>query len=210
MNKHEWHDKVMTAGLGDAQALAIAGYLYFRHNKNTGDAFPGLDLMAEDLGVDESTVRRWVRKLENFGYAAHKRGGTGVSNRYYLTMPSATAIEAVAWADVSVDEALSAWAANGPATPRTVDTIMPTGEEIDAFFADINDFMADQVASPFADEIPAAEEPDPIMYEDVPDWAAEYDEPTPVQSFSDEPPFPEPERVLVAPGGVIFSDNPPF
>ena len=87
MNKYEWHDKVMTAGLGDAQTLAIAGYIFYRYNERTSDAFPSLATMAKDLGISVATAVRWVNKLEKAGYLTHKRGGTGKSNRYMLTLP---------------------------------------------------------------------------------------------------------------------------
>jgi len=93
MNKYEWHDKVMTAGLGDAQTLAIAGYIFYRHNERTGDAFPSLATMAKDLGISVATAVRWVSKLEKAGYLTHKRGGTGKSNRYYLAIPTEDARE---------------------------------------------------------------------------------------------------------------------
>ncbi|GAB2497181.1 hypothetical protein GCM10027063_40500 [Promicromonospora xylanilytica] len=142
LNKHVWHDAVMTAGIGDAQALAIAGYLFFRHNSKTGDAFPSLALMAKDLGVDESTVRRWVRKLEAFGFATHKRGGTGTSNRYYLTMPEKVTEPEVAKASLPDAGYYQApkhdWPIakdQGPDAPGPL-ILMPTDADIEAFLTE--------------------------------------------------------------------------
>jgi len=125
MNKHEWHDKVMTAGIGDAQALAIAGYIAFRYNESAGEAFPSYARIAKDLGIARSTAQAWVAKLEKAGFLEHTRGFSGSANRYMLTTPTPQSDEA--------GEALAAWSANGPTEPPSVVIQMPTDAEIYAF-----------------------------------------------------------------------------
>lgn len=66
-------------------AFIISGFI----NRKTGEAWPGIDLLAKALGSDERTVRRLTNELVGAGYLAKQRGGDGKTNRYRMAADGA-------------------------------------------------------------------------------------------------------------------------
>jgi helix-turn-helix protein len=74
-------------------AFGVA-YVIAQHlNKETNEAFPGTDVIAEEAGLAQSTVRAMVDKLAERGHYAVEFGsrGSGHSNKYRLTALEPTA-----------------------------------------------------------------------------------------------------------------------
>lgn len=67
-------------------AYLISGYI----NRETGDAWPGLEHLAKILKLNEKSIRRMVEELISAGYLIKRRGGDGRPNRYRMQFPDRT------------------------------------------------------------------------------------------------------------------------
>lgn len=71
----EWSVPSMGAKLCYAKLCQFA-------DKDSGIAWPSVDVLAEGLGVDERQARRYTKELEDIGLIEVERKGLGMSNRY--------------------------------------------------------------------------------------------------------------------------------
>lgn len=72
---------------GVAGSAFKVGYVIAQHiNEKTGEAWPGLDTIAEKIAMSEGTAFAGVRSLSARGHlhVTHGRRGSGHSNRYRL------------------------------------------------------------------------------------------------------------------------------
>jgi hypothetical protein len=84
-DRFNWLDKIAANTSISPGAFRLAYIISTKFlNRKTGDAWPGLDRLAEILGVNEKTVRRLTRELVDAGIMIKKRGGKGKPNRYRM------------------------------------------------------------------------------------------------------------------------------
>lgn len=80
----EWlealHDDPQITSVEFETAFGISMHL----NRKTGEAWPGLALLAKKVGVSERTVHAAIKKLVTCGYLIKRRGGDGRPNHYRL------------------------------------------------------------------------------------------------------------------------------
>lgn len=73
-----------------SNALRVATLLANKYlNSKTGEAWPSMETMAADLGVDVRTVRRWIKNLVEGGFLQIRSGkGRNGTNRYRMRFPN--------------------------------------------------------------------------------------------------------------------------
>jgi DNA-binding MarR family transcriptional regulator len=85
-----WLDTIAQDSRITPGAFRLAFIISAHINRETGDAWPGLDRLAEAMGMNERSVRRLVDELVNAGHIAKQRGGDGRPNRYRMQVSDRT------------------------------------------------------------------------------------------------------------------------
>ncbi len=81
--KYQFYDAMIRAGGLSALQMRVAWRLIDRTNRETGDAWPSYELLADELGVNERSVKRAIKGLiEAPWFEASHGGGRGNSNHY--------------------------------------------------------------------------------------------------------------------------------
>ena len=72
----------MLKGLSHGARLTYV--LLLKYAWQEGSCFPGIDRLAEDLGVERKSVMRYTRELRSTGLISVKRRGFGKTNVYRI------------------------------------------------------------------------------------------------------------------------------
>lgn len=126
--RSDWRDRVMVDRRLSPGACRVAYYLsnHFNlkeiwRNKGQLEAYPSLETIGADLGINEKTVRRNMDELIHCGYLTKVRGGQGRPNRYRVPDPDRTAMSTQeARPDKNVQSGEQADASGLPATDQLI------------------------------------------------------------------------------------------
>ena len=89
-DRMSWLDRIARDPNLSPGAFRIAYVISGLINRETGDAWPGLDHLANVLSLDEKSIRRLVDELVSGGYLVKQRGGNGRPNRYRMQFSDRT------------------------------------------------------------------------------------------------------------------------
>jgi DNA-binding transcriptional ArsR family regulator len=70
---------------GLSHGARLTYVLLLKYAWQEGSCFPGVDRLAEDLGVERKSVMRYTRELRNRGLIHIKRRGFGKTNVYRIS-----------------------------------------------------------------------------------------------------------------------------
>jgi hypothetical protein len=88
-DRPRWLMKVSEAPKIGAAAIAVATRLAMKHARGNGEAWPGIQTLARDLGISENTVKRALNRLHLAGFINIRSGRkAGRVNVYTLTWPA--------------------------------------------------------------------------------------------------------------------------
>lgn len=90
-NRMIWIERVVTDKELCANAKVLGVLLATKYlNRRTGVCWPAIATLADDMGVDEKTIRRATGSLVERGYLQSKQRGLGLSNVYSISFPDDT------------------------------------------------------------------------------------------------------------------------
>lgn len=83
-----WLSQVAGDGGLPATSARLAITLSRYMNRGTGDAWPSIRTLANDLGIAENSVRNVIKAMVSAGHMAVEAGGGNCSNRYRMVIKS--------------------------------------------------------------------------------------------------------------------------
>lgn len=83
-DRFAWLDSVLADHELQQVTFKVAYVIACHVNRQSGEAWPSIDTIAEIIGVDGRTVARSISQLCEGGHLEKRRGGFGKSNRYVM------------------------------------------------------------------------------------------------------------------------------